>query len=155
MRHWLQSLKRVIWCSGTTTVYLVRFTLAAAIGRAIYLHKFVESDIEIFHDHPWNFVSVIVRGGYIEHRPGRTPETRLAGSIACRSATDLHYVTLLRSPTWTLVIRGVRTRLWGFQTANGWVPWHKYVREKYAVDSTVMPDPQPATRNPQPGALHA
>lgn len=33
----------------------------------IYLHKFMRSDEDrALHDHPWSFLSIILRGGYFE-----------------------------------------------------------------------------------------
>ena len=33
----------------------------------IFLHKFLKSDSEDLHDHPWNFISIILWGGYWEY----------------------------------------------------------------------------------------
>ena len=95
----------------------------------VYLHKFLRSDDDrALHDHPWWFVSVILKGEYreiTEHgdvlRVGggwRLWEaTRL---LAFRPAEWRHRVALIRddgvheSPCWTLIVTGRRTRTWGF-----------------------------------------
>ena len=33
------------------------------------LHKIVKSDDPIFHDHPWPYMTVVLKGGYWEHTP--------------------------------------------------------------------------------------
>ncbi|OBK22527.1 hypothetical protein [Mycobacterium asiaticum] len=100
----------------------------------VYLHKFMRDDADTLHDHPWWFVSLILRGGYIEHTesPDRKMVLRCRTSIfdvrspwwrrciAFRPATWRHQVVLPhtpdggRVPCWTLIITGRNTRTWGF-----------------------------------------
>ena len=128
--------------------YLTRLRILQTPWFGIYLHKIHSPDADRdHHDHPWSFVSVVLRGGYMEERkvplptlhaiPGeprqwfwarrwlhRTPFT-----IGFRRATDLHRITTLdRKPTWTLVIVGPRRRDWGFQTDGGWVSADDYFK---------------------------
>ena len=35
----------------------------------IFLHKFLKGDPDDVHDHPWNYVTVILKGGYYEITP--------------------------------------------------------------------------------------
>jgi hypothetical protein len=35
----------------------------------VFVHKFLKSDTEDVHDHPWPFLTVILKGGYWEWRP--------------------------------------------------------------------------------------
>lgn len=90
----------------------------------VYLHKFCRSDDPTPHDHPWWFVSLIVRGKYDEVTEHGT-RRRGAGSIAFRPATWRHTVQLIRQglpsagqtwevPCWTLIVTGRRARSWGF-----------------------------------------
>ena len=51
--------------------YLVRWSLDAGRFGSVKLHHILRSDDDRdLHDHPWSFVSVILRGGYWEHRSG-------------------------------------------------------------------------------------
>lgn len=93
---------------------------------SIKLHKICLSDDDRWpHDHPWWFISVILKGGYLEETPGGS-RVFGRGAVIFHHATDLHKLTVPRH-TWTLVITGRRTRTWGFQTPDGWVPWHDYL----------------------------
>ena len=48
-------------------VYLVRYIVVKSKYLCIYIHRFLRSDTSDPHDHPWNFITYIVSGGYQEH----------------------------------------------------------------------------------------
>ncbi|MHC9292013.1 hypothetical protein ACRCUN_06070 [Mycobacterium sp. LTG2003] len=97
----------------------------------VYLHQFLRSDDDrALHDHPWWFVSLILRGHYDEVTE-RGTNRRRAGSIAFRPAEWRHRVALIHelvlhqrsgrmlpaaepTPCWTLIVTGRRVRTWGF-----------------------------------------
>lgn len=114
-------------CSGKHGPLLVRYFIAGGNESpfGIYLHQLCRSDIERhFHDHPWAFVSIILRGGYTEHTPqGSTAYG--AGSVLVRPARWQHKLQM-DDVTWTLVIRFPKVRRWGFITERGWVHWDQY-----------------------------
>lgn len=105
----------------------------------LYLHKFCRDDDDrALHDHPWWFVSVMIRGMYTEII-AQDPEAnsgrgfvRSAPSIAFRRAEHRHRVVLERDdageivPCWTLVITGPRVRDWGFWCPQGFVHWKDF-----------------------------
>lgn len=133
-------------------IYMVRHFLYRSKMFNIYLHHFLRSDTDrALHDHPWNFVTVILSTGYWEHEPSICapwPETkrtwRPIGSILYRRATHRHFVELARtgkdaSGKWldanytdwpeveavTLCIVGKKWREWGFFEPDGWINWRK------------------------------
>lgn len=92
---------------------------------ALYLHEFFRSDkSRCPHDHPWSFITVVLRGGYWEHTStGR--HWRRPGSILYRPATFAHSIEV--DPTtvkpWSLVLVWEKSRDWGFYTPDGWRKW--------------------------------
>ena len=117
----------------------------------VYLHQFLSSDDDrALHDHPWWFVSLMLRGQYDEVTD-RGVRRRRAGSIAFRRAEHRHRVVLLpmtgrqrnaagisdraldqlwrstgrlpEQPCWTLIITGRRGRTWGFWCKRPIDPW--------------------------------
>ncbi len=95
------------------------------------------------HDHPWNFISIILKGGYVEYRE-KTEfdplaieglddthpvwiETRIyhPGQILFRKATDKHKLEIHQHAI-TLVITFKKIRNWGFWTPKGFVGWQQY-----------------------------
>lgn len=134
LKSWLTFTPHFI-VGGEDDPYLLRWYAVPRNNRLnVYLHKFMRDDDDrALHDHPWWFVSVMLRGGYYEHTTGGGLIRRDVPSIAFRRATHAHRVELLRyssgklRPAWTLVITGKRSRVWGFWCPKGFVPWHRFV----------------------------
>lgn len=102
----------------------------------ITLHKIVRSDDPILHDHPWSYLTVILRGGYWEHTPIFDTNGKILtefqtwrgpGSIIYRKANEYHWLELDEDkPATTLFFMGAQQREWGFLTKtktgkNRWV----------------------------------
>lgn len=123
-------------CGRDGTLYMRRWRLLGKdgiLGRNLMVHRIVRPDEDRApHDHPWSFVSLVLRGGYLEQRQNSSGSVwwvrwRRPGSIAWRRATDLHRIHTIGGPeAWTLVATGPRVRSWGFQTVNGWVDHRAY-----------------------------
>lgn len=111
----------------------------------ITLHKIVRSDDPIFHDHPWNYTTIVLKGGYWEHTPvfntkgekfAEFQTWRGPGSIISRKAKEYHWLELDESvgPATTLFFMGRQQRDWGFlvQTKKGlhrWIKWTAYLSD--------------------------
>lgn len=96
-------------------------------GSTARYHQILESDEADLHDHPWDFVSVILSGSYVESTPDGEQEYG-PGSVLVRNAEQLHRLTLpARKPVWTFVTLGPTRRTWGFQTPGGWTHWRDYL----------------------------
>jgi len=102
---------------------------------SIYIHKFMRDDEDrALHDHPWWFVSFMLKGCYWEIVTGGKWVFRRWLSVGIRRATHRHRVVLLKRggvarqpiPCWTLVITGPRIREWGFWCPKGFVPWQQF-----------------------------
>jgi hypothetical protein len=109
----------------------------------VTLHKIVKSDDPIFHDHPWPYFTIILRGGYYEHTPlyaangkiiGELSQWRGPGSIIYRKAKEFHWLELDESvgPATTLFFMGRQQRDWGFlvnrtKEKTQWIQWENYL----------------------------
>jgi len=110
--------------------YMERWILDLGPLGTIRLHHILRSDeARALHDHPWDFWSFLLTGGYIEvtrhplGHPGWIAERyRPRFSIVRRRAEDLHRL-VLDEPVWTLVWSGPRRREWGFMLPTGWIHW--------------------------------
>lgn len=95
---------------------LRRWVIITPLG-SIRLHNFLRSDDERDpHDHPWWFLTVMLKGAYTDFTTfpdGTTGQDRLsAGSIRFRPAKHRHMVKT--TGAWTLIITGRNARSWGF-----------------------------------------
>ena len=108
----------------------------------VFLHKFLKSDGDDPHDHPWSYATLILRGGYWEWIPlfdkqGRmmteTAVWRGAGSFRISSARSFHRIELEPGvECWTLFMPGIKSRDWGFWVRNQWVQWEQYLAQRKA-----------------------
>lgn len=98
------------------TVYMLRLTLLATPLFGIQLHWIYRPDNQReLHDHPWDFLSIMLRGFYREDTPAGRRERRWFNWKRAEGRHSIRYVS--RSPVMTLVFRGRERRPWGF-----WVP---------------------------------
>lgn len=110
---------------------LIRWILFRVPRFGVYLHKLCRSDYDrALHDHPWPFISVILKGNYTEVHDQtidgqKVFEPHSRWSILIRPAEWRHRF-VLDNPAWTLVIVGRRARRWGFFLPSGWCWWRKH-----------------------------
>jgi hypothetical protein len=104
--------------------YLVRYSIFSCRWFAIKLHNILLSDHDCLHDHPWAFISFILKGGYVEHTATGS-KIYHPGQLLYRRAKWAHKLEI-HQPAWTLVITFRKTRMWGFFTPRGWVEYFNY-----------------------------
>lgn len=117
--------KKVITRSSNEP-YLIRYTLIKNKWFSIKIHKILLSDDACWHDHPWSFISFILKGGYKEYSD-KNPNGKFFKplSVLWRPAEWKHRLEITQ-PCWTLIISFKRKRKWGFFTKEGWVEWFNY-----------------------------
>lgn len=96
----------------------------------VYLHKFTGSDDDrALHDHPWNSVSFLLKGGAWEvfKSDGKLAQRRITRFWPVfRRATHAHRMVITRGPVWTIFITGPKVRSWGFLCPQGWRHWREF-----------------------------
>jgi len=112
-------------------LYLRRWLLFSTRRLTVYIHRITQPDLDRnLHDHPWNSLIVIMRGGYIEETPTGLV-SYMAPRIRYMPAEHTHRIALhYRGTTWSLVFCGRHKRTWGFHTEAGWVPWDEYLKKE-------------------------
>ena len=97
-----------------------------------------------FHDHPWNFISILFKGRYANVTPNGRIEVR--APFCWRSkALDQHYLDIPEKGAWTVLLCGKPYHHWGFYV-NGhkWRPlrfFHKFggkKANKNPVDNVII-----------------
>lgn len=104
--------------------YLVRWVLD--FGRfSIRLHHWLSSDdTRNFHDHEWDFVSVVLFGKMVD-RTAEGDTIRPMFSVKKFKAEHQHSV-VIDKPCWSLLFTSKKRRTWGF-----WVNGKFRKRNKY------------------------
>ena len=136
--------KRVILDRIGQEPYLVRYYLFIKDRKwfpfNVFLHKFLQSDPDELHDHPWPYFTLILRGGYWETTPkGRF--WRGPGHMRISGSNSLHRVELEPGVcAWSLFIPGPKLREWGFIVNGKWMHNEKYFewrKQKVRDEQTI------------------
>jgi hypothetical protein len=109
----------------------------------VFLHKFLKSDPDDVHDHPWPYATLILKGGYWEWIPhfdtvgrktGEYQVWRGPGHFRISKANSFHRIELDPDITaWTLFMPGRKCRDWGFMVKNQWIQWEQYLKQRKSV----------------------
>lgn len=142
---WLDKLFRLEEINGGNLcpTYLYRWTLLKAKNWGVYLHHFVADDWSLdLHDHPKRFISIGIKGRYVELTPdpkgGTKAETFKSPWIRSFPAQHIHRLRMVRGwlgeveDCWTLVIVLKAVRPWGFWHLGQFIPWREYVKSDTA-----------------------
>jgi len=136
--------KRIVMDRQANEPYLERYYLFLKDRKKflfnVFIHKFLKSDPDDVHDHPWPYATLILKGGYYEWIPvfdvegkkiTETCRWRGPGHFRICSATSYHRIELDPNITaWTMFMPGPQKREWGFFVKNKWVHNDIYLTEK-------------------------
>lgn len=120
--------------------YLTRWRLIQTPWFGLYLHRLDGPDPRVtLHDHPWAFLSIVLRGGYVERRldpmtmlVNEEHRIRYINRARPGMAHSIRY--LLRQPTWTLLFVGARRRTWGYwNEGSAWL-WTEFDKHEHAAE---------------------
>lgn len=136
--------KRIVMDRINNEPYLERYYLFLKDRKSfpfnVFLHKFLKSDPDDVHDHPWPYATVILKGGYWEWIPqfnrrgekfSEIAKWRGPGHFRTCGANSYHRIELdPEVECWTLFMPGPQTRDWGFLTRSGWVQHEQYLEAR-------------------------
>jgi hypothetical protein len=88
-------------------------------------HWLASDDPRAFHDHPWWFATLVVRGSYLDRSPAGD-DVLHPGSVRFRPALHQHTVFPFPGGAWTVMITGPKTRVWGFHHDGKFVKANKW-----------------------------
>jgi hypothetical protein len=144
--QWLERMgrKRVVMDRIDNEPYLERYYIflkdRAWFPFNVFLHRFLKSDPDDVHDHPWPYATLILKGGYYEWTPmfnskqekiGEICAWRGAGHFRTCASTSYHRIELdPEVECWTLFMPGPQKREWGFLTKAGWIQHEEYLTSR-------------------------
>jgi hypothetical protein len=107
-----------------------RYQLAKTPWFNVYLHQLSAPNWHPeCHDHPWGFIAILLRRGYLE-QVGTKKYKRRPGSILFRPATFKHNVITPYGESWSLILTTPKSRDWGFAPCDRLVltrPYQEYI----------------------------
>lgn len=105
---------------GEAADYMRRYHLRYGRRQGIRFHHILGSDPGPWlHDHPWDFVSVLIQGGYTEIT--EQGQVRYDAPCVIQRKAETPHRLIVDHPVWTYVVTGRLRRTWGFHAAGGWV----------------------------------
>jgi hypothetical protein len=144
--NWLDSIgrKRVIMDRADNEPYFERYYVflkdRTRFPFNVFIHKFLKSDPDDVHDHPWPYATLILKGGYYEWVPQfdangnmscEVRKWRGAGHFRICKPTSYHRIELKPGVTaWTMFMPGPKKREWGFLVKNKWIHNDTYLYDR-------------------------
>lgn len=126
-RHWIVPYADYENDSGFAPLSWKRYPfkrLIQTFGIAARVHNIKRSDEgRDFHDHPWPYLTIILKNGYTEVTPvykdgmycGAQRRFYGAGTVLFRRANTFHRLEIAKGQeAWTLFITGRKRQKWGF-----------------------------------------
>jgi hypothetical protein len=104
--------------------YVIRWRLELPFGSVRIHHWIGPDDDRACHDHPWWFLTFVLRGAYKDCTPAGAEMLR-APAVRFRPALYQHYVVPQPS-AWTVLVTGPKSRNWGFWPDGKFVKANKW-----------------------------
>jgi hypothetical protein len=131
------------------TLYMRRWRFMPDWMPGFRVHCIMQSDDDrALHDHPFHFLTFILKGGYYEYLADGSKTWHGPGSVLWRPAKTAHRIDLKQkavepsslgvvstwppelAPAWTLVFRSRYFREWGFHTKAGWIHNSQFIQKR-------------------------
>lgn len=133
--------KRIVMDRINNEPYLERYYLFLKDRKHfpfnVFLHRFLKSDPDDVHDHPWGYATFILKGGYYEwvaqfnsngEKIGEVRHWRGPGHFRVCKANSFHRIELNPEvECWTLFMPGPQRREWGFWYKGKWMHNDQYL----------------------------
>jgi len=121
----LQKTKEIRSKKGV--LHFIRFAIFSYKDAGVFIHYFNQSDKEQDeHDHPWDFSTLVLYGGYQELHDGQLKNRGLFSYKKFKAEHSHRVYKLFKKSCVTLAFIGRKRRDWGYQTNKGWVDNQTY-----------------------------
>lgn len=114
--EWMKKRGSAVMIYREGKPYMLRHFIFKSDSFSIFIHRMYSPDNGSLHDHPANFCSLILCGGYVEYYHDGSSYNRLPGDFIYKNRYILHRIDKLFDPgnTFTIFIFFKRKRKWGF-----------------------------------------
>ena len=109
--------------------YLIRWVIDFKLF-SVRLHHWLKSDdLRNLHDHPWDFISIVLLGSIIDRT--ETGDTERGWLSITKFPAEHKHAAVVKKSCWTLLICGPPRRIWGY-----WVDGKFRKRNKYYYENS-------------------
>jgi hypothetical protein len=109
-----------------TCPYVIRWMVETPLGSLRVHHWLGPDDDRALHDHPWWFLTFVVKGGYADLQQYGVADLLQAPAVRFRPAHHQHTVQPLKGGAWTVMVTGPKVRVWGFWQDNKFTKANKW-----------------------------
>src|ERR1035437_9520510 len=121
----------LVWgqCLGQEDcIYMRRWLLNLGFISFRVHHWIASDDPRHFHDHPWWFLTFVIKGAYTDVSP-KGDKRMQAGTVGYRPALHRQTVKVDSGGCWTIMVTGKKSRNWGFWIGEKFKKANKYFLE--------------------------
>lgn len=122
----LKKVKEIVSKDGV--LHFRRWEILRTRWFVINIHGIYHKDEDKhLHSHPWNFLSIVLWGSYMEELEGNKLNVRMFLNTAYRKAEAFHKIYHVYSKrVFTLNIMSTNTKPWGYQVDGSFVNHKEY-----------------------------
>lgn len=119
-------IKEIVSKSGA--LHFRRWNIISTPWFNIYLHGIYKRDEELhLHNHPWTFISIVLKGWYSEKLEGGHLNVRYPGNFVKRKPDDFHKIDSIHSKSvYTLNFVWNKQNTWGYKVNGKFVDHETY-----------------------------
>lgn len=114
--------------SKSGELHFIRWKIFSIGNFSVNIHKICKADEDKhLHNHPWNFMSIVLKGGYIERLQSGKANLRTFLNTAIRRAEKFHKIDEMVTKTvYTLNFMWGERKEWGYDVGGKFVQHEEY-----------------------------
>lgn len=109
-----------------------RWNIITIFNFRIYLHAIYKADEDAhLHNHPWNFINIVLKGSYTERLPNSKLVPKFPVMICKRTRDQFHKIEDVHTPVvYTLNFMWGKYKEWGYSVNGKFVDRETYRKMK-------------------------
>ncbi len=124
-----QKVKTIQSKSGD--VHFERWAIFETSWLSLYIHKIHKEDKDLhLHSHPWNFISIILRGSYLEETPGKLNVKKFLTISKMRKGNFHKIRSIISGPVYSLFLTYGKKEPWYYLVGVNKIESEEYRRIK-------------------------
>lgn len=133
--------------SKSGDLHFQRFAILETPIFSIYIHRIFKEDKDLhLHSHPWNFVSMILKGSYTEKYLNTDifcesqvcERLKSAGTFSSGDRKFFHKIqSIVSGPVYSLFVTYGKRKTWYYKVGFGEIPSDEYFKIKHTTGFNI------------------